>query len=197
MKPQLLISAITAGNGKTLFSMGLLRALKKRGLKVQPYKCGPDFIDSQLLTIAADRESVNLDTWMASHTHVQHLYNKYGEQADVCITEGVGGLFDGYRRMQGSSAEMAGLLNLPVILLVNARNAGYSVAPIIYGFKNFYPGVHIAGVVFNQVSSSNHFAYLRDACSDANVDCLGYVPNIDTVKISSRYSAISMANRKA
>ena len=130
MKPQLLISAITAGNGKTLFSMGLLRALKKRGLKVQPYKCGPDFIDSQLLTIAADRESVNLDTWMASHTHVQHLYNKYGEQADVCITEGVGGLFDGYRRMQGSSAEMAGLLNLPVILLVNARNAGYSVAPI-------------------------------------------------------------------
>ena len=79
MKPQLLVSAITAGNGKTLFSMGLLRALKKRGLKVQPYKCGPDFIDSQLLTIAADRESVNLDTWMASHTHVQHLYNKYGE----------------------------------------------------------------------------------------------------------------------
>lgn len=197
MKPQLLVSAITAGNGKTLFSMGLLRALKKRGLKVQPYKCGPDFIDSQLLTIAADRESVNLDTWMASHTHVQHLYNKYGEQADICITEGVGGLFDGYRRMQGSSAEMAGLLNLPVILLVNARNAGYSVAPIIYGFKNFYPGVHIAGVVFNQVSSSNHFAYLRDACSDANVDCLGYVPNMDTVKTSSRYSAISMANRKA
>ena len=158
MKPQLLISAISAGDGKTLFAMGLLRALKKRGLKVQPYKYGPDFIDTQLLSIAADQESVNLDIWMASNTHVQHLYNKYGEHADICITEGVGGLFDGYRRMQGSTVEVAGLLNLPIILLVNARNAGYSVAPIIYGFKNFYPGIRIAGVVFNKVSSSNHSA---------------------------------------
>ena len=99
MKPQFLISATTANSGKTLFTMGLLRALKKRGLKVQPYKCGPDFIDSQHLSIAADNESVNLDTWLSSSTHVQHIYNKYGEQADVCITEGSGGLFDGYRRM--------------------------------------------------------------------------------------------------
>ena len=90
MKPQLLISAATAGSGKTLFAIGLMRALKRRGLKVQPYKCGPDFIDSQQLSIAADTESVNLDTWMSSNTHVQHLYNKYGELADVCITEGVG-----------------------------------------------------------------------------------------------------------
>lgn len=68
MKPQLLISAATAGSGKTLFAMGLLRALKRRGMKVQPYKCGPDFIDSQLLSVAADNESVNLDVWMSSHT---------------------------------------------------------------------------------------------------------------------------------
>ena len=196
MKPQLLISAITAGSGKTLFTMGLLRALKKRGLKVQPYKCGPDFIDPQLLTIASDRESINLDIWMASHTHIQHLYNKYGEQADICITEGSGGLFDGYRRIQGSSAEMASVLNLPIVLLVNARNIGYSVAPIIYGYKNFYPGINIVGVIFNQVSSPNRFAYLREACSDANVDCLGYVPNIEAIKLSSKYSAITLTNRK-
>ncbi len=124
MKPQILISAATAGSGKTLFAMGLLRALKNRGLKVQPYKCGPDFIDSQYLSIAADNESVNLDAWMSSNTHVQYLYNKYGEHADICITEGAGGLFDGYRRMQGSTAETAGLLNLPVVLMVNARIAG-------------------------------------------------------------------------
>ena len=197
MKPQILISAPTAGSGKTLFAMGLMRVLKKRGLAVQPYKCGPDFIDSQYLSIAADCDSVNLDAWMASNTHVQHLYNKYGEQADICVTEGVGGLFDGYRRMQGSTAEMAGLLNLPVVLLINARIAGYSVAPLIYGFKNFYAGIHIAGVVFNQVSSPAHFSHLREACSDANVDCLGYLPNMEEFKLPAKHSVVSVANRRS
>ena len=197
MKPQILISAPTIGSGKTLFTMGLLRALKKRGLKVQPYKCGPDFIDSQQLSIAADSESVNLDAWLSSSTHIQHIYNKYGEQADVCITEGIGGLFDGYRRMQGSSAEMAGLLNLPIILLINARVAGYSVAPLIYGFKHFYAGVHIAGVIFNQVSSSAHYSHLREACSDTGVDCLGYLPVMEGIKLSSKHSVISLANRRS
>lgn len=197
MKPQLLISAATAGSGKTLFAMGLLRALKRRGMKVQPYKCGPDFIDSQLLSVAADNESVNLDVWMSSHTHVQHLYNKYGEMADTCITEGTSGLFDGYRRMQGSSAEMAKLLNLPVVLLVNARAAGYSVAPLIYGFKHFYAGVQIAGVVFNQVSSSAHYTILREACADAGVDCLGYLPSNEMYKLPTRHSVMSLSSRKA
>jgi cobyrinic acid a,c-diamide synthase len=197
MKPQFLISATTANSGKTLFTMGLLRALKKRGLKVQPYKCGPDFIDSQHLSIAADNESVNLDTWLSSSTHVQHIYNKYGEQADVCITEGTGGLFDGYRRMQGSSAEMAGLLNLPIILLINARIAGYSVAPLIYGFKHFYAGVHIVGVIFNQVSSPAHYSHLREACSDTGVDCLGYLPVMEGIKFSSKHSVISLTNRRS
>ena len=196
MKPQILISAPTASSGKTLFAMGLLRVLKKRGIKVQPYKCGPVFIDSQLLSIAADQESVNLDAWMSTHTHVQHLYNIYGEQADICLTEGTGGLFDGYRRMQGSTVEMAGLLNLPIVLLVNARMAGYSVAPLIYGFKNFYAGVRIAGVVFNQVSSPAHFAHLREACSDTGVDCLGYLPLMDGFKLPSKHTAISLANRR-
>lgn len=197
MKPQIFISATTACSGKTLFAIGLLRALKKRGFKVQPYKCGPDFMDSQLLSIAADNESVNLDTWMGTHTHMQYLYNKYGEQADACIIDGTGGLFDGYRRMQGSNAETSGLLNLPVILLINARIAGYSVAPVIYGFKNFYSGIRIAGVIFNQVSSPAHYQYLREACADACVDCLGYLPTIESAKLPSKHSVISLANRRA
>ena len=196
MKPQILVSAATAGSGKTLFTMGLLCALKNRGMKVQSYKCGPDFIDSQYLSIAADKESVNLDAWMSSSTHIQHIYNRYGEQADACITEGSAALFDGYRRMQGSSAEIAGILNLPVILLVNARMAGYSIAPLLYGYKHFYSGVHIAGVIFNQVSSPAHYAYLREACSDTGLDCLGYLPVMEEVKLSSKHNAISLANRR-
>ena len=196
MKPQILVSASTAGSGKTLFTMGLLRALKNRGMKVQSYKCGPDFIDSQYLSIAADKESVNLDAWMSSSTHIQHIYNRYGEQADACIIEGSAALFDGYRRMQGSSAEIAGILNLPVILLVNARMAGYSIAPLLYGYKHFYSGVHIAGVIFNQVSSPAHYAYLREACSDTGLDCLGYLPVMEEVKLSSKHNAISLANRR-
>jgi len=197
MKPQILVSATSAGSGKTLFAMGLLRALKNRGIKVQPYKCGPDFVDSQYLTIAADSESVNLDAWMSSSTHVQHLFNKYGELSDTCVIEGTGGLYDGYRRMQGSTVETSNLLNLPVILLVNARLSGYSVAPLIYGFKHFYAGVRIAGVVFNQVSSPAHHTYLREACSDAGVDCLGYLPYMEGVKLPSKHNVISQANRQA
>lgn len=195
MKPQIMIGSVAAGSGKTLFAMGLLRALTKRGFEVQPFKSGPDFIDSQLLSIASGNEAVNLDVWMSSQGHVQYLYNKYGEQADMCIVEGVSGLFDGYRRMQGSSAEMAGLLNLPVVLLINARAAGYSVAPLIYGFKHFYAGVKMAGVVFNQVSSVAHYSHLREACADVGVDCLGYLPVMEECKLPSKHSAISAAIR--
>ena len=121
MKPQFMIAAPASGSGKTTFTLGLLHALHKRGVKVQPFKCGADYIDTQYHTIVSERESVNLDLGLASRTHIQYIYNKYGEHADVCITEGVMGLYDGYRRMQGSCAEIAKILNIPVILIVNAR----------------------------------------------------------------------------
>jgi len=196
MKTQIFVSSVTANSGKTLFAMGISRALRKLGMKVQTFKCGPDFIDSQLLSVFSDYETVNLDLWMATPTRLQHLYNRYGDQADVCITEGVGGLFDGYKRMQGSSAEITSYLNLPVVLMINARVAGYSVAPIIYGFKNFYAGIQIAGVVFNQVSSVNHYMHLREACSDVNVDCFGYIPVLDNFKMPSKHSVISLAAKR-
>lgn len=93
--------------GKTVFTAGLLRVCSRRGLKVQPYKCGPDSMDAQLLALAGNRDCINLDTWLASRTHTQQIYNEYGEYADVCITEGKGGLFDGHDGIKGSSAELA------------------------------------------------------------------------------------------
>lgn len=191
-----MIGAITAGSGKTLFAMGLIRALQKRGLKVQPYKCGTDFMDAQFLSLVADYETVHLDTWMASYTHVQHLYNKYGEKADVCVVDGSGGLYDGIRKMQGSNVDMAKLLDIPVVLLVNARAVGYSVAPVIYGFKKFCPSLKIAGVVFNQVSSQAHYALLKEACLDAGVDTLGYLCFSEEWKLPSKHTGLTLTVKK-
>lgn len=197
MKPQLLIGSVASGSGRTLFTLGLLRALHKRGLQVQPFKCGPDCTDTQLHALASGCESVTLDTWMASRTHAQYIYNKYGDGADVCVAEGMMGLFDGYQRMLGSSGEIAGLLNMPVLLVINARLASYSVAPLIYGFKHFHPSVKIVGVVFNYVSSSSHFALLRDACASIGVKCLGYLPVIDEIQSMLRYKGLTLTVKKS
>ena len=196
MKPQLMIGAASSGSGKTTFTMGILRALKNRGLKVQPYKCGPDYIDTKFHTLASGNESVNLDTWLGSENHVRKLYQDYGNQADVCVVEGVMGLYDGHQRMQGSSAELAGLLNIPVILLVNAKSTAYSVAPIINGFKYFSPKVRIVGVVFNQVSSASHYEHLKAACQDVGVECLGYLPFSKDLKVPSRHLGLSLGAKK-
>lgn len=195
MKPQFLIGGATSGSGKTVFALGLLRALRKRGIKVQPYKCGHGFMDTQLHAISAGVDSVNLDSWFAGRTHLQYVYNKYGEKADVCMIEGNSALFDGYKRMQGSSAEMAQVVSVPVILVVNARSAAYSVAPMLYGYKLFRPQVKIVGVVFTHVSSLTHFSYLKDACNDAGLNCLGYIPFDESLKLPQRHTALTQSVR--
>ena len=189
---QLLIGAATSGSGKTTFTIGLLRALSRRGLRVQPFKCGPDYIDTQFHSIAAGRESVNLDTWMASPEHVREVYAHYCDGADVAVIEGVMGLFDGYDRMRGSSAEIAALLDVPVVLVVNARSTAYSVAALLHGMKTFRSDVRIAGVVFNQVASESHYSFLKDAAADAGVECLGWIPRADGIEVPSRHLGLTI-----
>ncbi len=191
-KPQFLIGATSSGCGKTTFTLGLLRALYKRGLKVQPFKCGPDYLDTKHHTMAANCESYNLDTFMSSPQHVQSIYARQCTDADICITEGVMGLFDGYDNMKGSSAEIAELLDIPVILIVNARSTAYTVAAILYGFKYFRPSIKIAGVIFNFVSSPSHYAYLQQACLDAGVEALGYLPKCQEIEIPSRHLGLNI-----
>ena len=196
MKTQFIIGAASSGSGKTTFTMGLLRALVQRGRKVQPYKCGPDYIDTQFHTLASGNVSVNLDTWLASEEHVRSLYHSYGKDADVCVVEGVMGLYDGYSGMRGSSAAMAALLDIPVILLVNARSTAYSVAPLISGFAHFSPNVRVAGVVFNQVSSPSHYEHLKEACRDIGMECLGYIPYTKSLKVPSRHLGLALGEQK-
>jgi len=193
MKPQLLIGALHSGSGKTTFTMGLLRALQRQGRRVQPFKCGPDYIDTRFHGLAAGRESVNLDTWLASEPHVKDVYACYGAEADACVVEGVMGLFDGFDRMQGSSAAMAQLLDIPVLLVVSARSTAYTVAALLHGIKTFRPGLRLAGVVFNQVGSERHAAMLRDACEDAGLRCFGCLPRDAGLEIPSRHLGLTLA----
>ncbi|WP_456086469.1 cobyrinate a,c-diamide synthase [Parabacteroides sp.] len=192
MQSHLLIGAASSGSGKTTFTLGLLRALKNRSLKVQPFKCGPDYIDTRHHRMAAGSPSVNLDLFMMSEAHVCDLYASYTENRDVAVTEGVMGLFDGYDGMKGSSAEIACMLEIPVVLIVNAKSTAYSVAPLLYGFKHFNKSIRVVGAVFNFVASESHYSFLKQACEDAGVEALGYLPKRVDVEIPSRHLGLSL-----
>ncbi|MCR4922088.1 MAG: cobyrinate a,c-diamide synthase [Bacteroidaceae bacterium] len=194
-----LIGAASSGSGKTTLAMGLMRALRNRGLSVQPYKCGPDYIDTMFHHQATGRDSVNLDTYLASPAHVSMLFRRYGQDADVRVVEGVMGLYDGYDKALGSSAEIAAQLGLPVLLIVNAQSVAYSVAPLIHGFRTFPCAglgnrpLNIGGVVFNKVGSERHYHYLREACEDAGARCFGYLSRDERLTIPGRHLGLTVA----
>ena len=159
--PQFLIAAPTSGIGKTTVSRLLMTLLTQKKLRVQPYKCGPDYIDTKYHEQACGIPSYNLDLFMASGHHVRKVYNHHAVDADVCIIEGMMGMFDGYDRSKGSSAEIAKVLHLPVVLVVNAKSAAYSLVAMIKGYMDFDPQVEVAGVIFNQVGGDRHEEMLR------------------------------------
>lgn len=165
----------------------------KKGMSVQPFKCGPDYIDTKFHTAVCGRPSINLDTFMASKEHVKELFARYGADADVCIVEGMMGLFDGYDRDRGSSAEIASVLNIPVVMVVDAKSAAYSMAPLLSGFLHFREDVRIAGVIFNKVGSERHREMLRQVCDDLHVECLGFLPKHPDLEQGSRYLGLDFS----
>jgi len=196
MKNGFLIAAPSSNSGKTVITMGLIRALKGTGLNVQPFKCGPDYIDPLHHTQIAGRQSYNLDVWMSDEKHIKNLFNSKMQSADVAVVEGVMGLFDGAKRDKGSSAEIARIIKLPVILVVNAAATAYSVAPLLYGFKNFNREVDVKGVIFNKVSGESHYRFLKEAADDAGVVSLGYVPKNEELVLESRHLGLSLTGKE-
>ena len=194
--PQFLIAAPTSGSGKTTVSRGLMALFMKKGLKVQPFKCGPDYIDTKYHEAVCGRPSVNLDTFMASQEHVSSLYARYSADADVAVVEGMMGMYDGNDRGRGSSAEVARLLGIPVVLVVDAKSAAYSMAPLLSGFINFRPDIRIAGVIFNRVGSLRHYRMLQEVCEDLNVTCLGYLPKQKELEQESRHLGLDFSRSK-
>ena len=195
MKASFLIAAPTSGSGKTTIARGLMALLALKGLKVQPFKCGPDYIDTKFHEAVCGRPSINLDTFMASPAHVRELFWHYGEDADVCIVEGMMGLFDGYDREKGSAYEIAKTLDIPIVLVVDVKSAAYSMAALLSGFIHFRQDVHFAGVIYNKVGSEKHYQMLQQVCDDLQIKCLGYLPKDVSLEQGSRYLGLDFSEQ--
>lgn len=193
MKNGILIAAPTSGSGKTTVARGLMALLTRRGYTVQPMKCGPDYIDTKFHAAVCGRPSINLDTFMETPSQMRQVAERYAATADVCIIEGMMGLFDGYDHDRGSAAEIALTLDVPVVLVVDARSAGYSVAPLLFGFRHWNEQLRLAGVVFNKVGSARHEQMLREVCHDVGLKCLGCVPRNKAVETDSRYLGLDFS----
>ncbi len=194
-KTAFMIAAPTSGSGKTTIARGLMALFSRKGLKVQPFKCGPDYIDTKFHQAVCGRASVNLDTFMASAEHIRELFCHYGADADICIVEGMMGLFDGYDRDLGSSAEIAQVLDLPVVLVVDAKSAAYSTAALISGFMNFRKEVRICGIIFNKVGSPRHYQMLQQVCDDLHIKCFGYLTKQAKLEQESRYLGLDFSQK--
>ena len=192
-KATFLIAAPTSGSGKTTIARGLMALFCRKGYQVQPFKCGPDYIDTKFHEAVCGRPSINLDTFMASPEHVRELFSHYGADADICIVEGMMGLFDGYDRERGSSYEIARVLDIPVVLVVDAKSAAYSMAALLSGFIHFRKDVRIAGVIFNKVGSEKHFQMLQQVCDDLGIACLGHLPKSPALEQGSRYLGLDFS----
>lgn len=192
-----IISGPASGVGKTTVTAGIMATLRKRGLRVQPFKCGPDFIDPGHHTRICGRPSHNLDTWMLSADQNRNIFTHACRDADVAVIEGMMGLFDGVdgKTDAGSTAEIAKLLNVPVILVVDAWSAARSVAATVLGFQQFDPNVRIAGVVLNRVANSHHARLLLDALRGQNLPA-GWLPVDNTIVLPERHLGLKTADEQ-
>jgi cobyrinic acid a,c-diamide synthase len=193
----LVIGATGSGVGKTSLSLGLARALRRQGLRVQTFKVGPDFLDPTYLALASGRTCYNLDGWMTSGEYVRELFERATADADIAIIEGVMGLFDGAgpTAWEGSTAEIAAWLDAPLLLVVHAHGAARSLAATVYGFTHFDPRIHVAGVVANHVGSPRHGALVAESLSAAGLPpLLGAIPRGALPTLPSRHLGLVTAD---
>ena len=195
--PTLVIAGTHSGAGKTSFTLALARALARRGLKVQTFKVGPDFLDPTHLALASGRPCYNLDGWMAGTDHCLRLFARAAADADCALVEGVMGLFDGAdpEGAEGSTAEIARLLDVPVILIANVHGMGRSFAALVRGYTTFETGLHFAGIVANRCGSERHAAWLSDSLRAAGLPpLLGAIPRGAFPELASRHLGLVAAD---
>ncbi|MEB3326178.1 MAG: cobyrinate a,c-diamide synthase [Synechococcus sp.] len=184
-----LIAAPSSGSGKTLLSLCLAAWARRRGVQLQPFKVGPDYLDPQLLSQVSGRTCRNLDPLLCGPEWVERSFRWHGSGADLVLVEGVMGLFDGRGPgSEGSSAAVAAQLDLPVLLVVEASRQAGSLAALVRGFRDHGPPpVRLAGVVLNRVGSERHHALLAEALASIAVPLLGVLPQHRSLELPSRH----------
>jgi cobyrinic acid a,c-diamide synthase len=188
------VAAPASGSGKTTLATGLMAALRQRGTAVAPFKVGPDYIDPGYHTLAAGRPGRNLDPVLVGADRIAPLARHGSAGAEIAVVEGVMGLFDGrIPDGAGSTAEVAGLLGAPVLLVVDCRGQARSLAALLHGFRSFDPALRIGGVVLNRVGSARHEDVLRAAADEAGLPVLGALPRSDALAVPSRHLGLVTA----
>lgn len=189
MVKRLVIAGTGSGVGKTTITIGLMAALKQRGLTVQGFKCGPDYVDPTYHTAVTGRPSRNLDSWMLTEETVQSIFARGVQGADIAIIEGVMGLYDGRDPAsdEGSTAHISSMIDSSVLLVVNCASMARSAAAMVKGFQQFSDQVHIAGVIANQVGSEGHFQLVKTAIEkECHIPVIGYVKRELDIEIPER-----------
>lgn len=185
----LIVAGTGSGTGKTTVTLGIMEAFRRRGLRVQPFKAGPDYIDPGHHGALLGRPSYNLDTWMMGPGRVRSTFRRCSAGAEVAVIEGVMGLFDGrHGSDEGSTAHLAKLLKAPVLLVVNAEKMARSAGAVVSGFETFDPGVRVKWVVFNRVGSPGHYEVLKNSIKKSSkVRVLGYLPRDEGLAMPERH----------
>lgn len=188
--PRFVIAGTSSGVGKTTISTGLNYALKRRGLIVQPFKCGPDYIDPGYLTKAAGLPCHNLDSWMLPEANLKELFAHFNQGTDVAVVEGVMGLYDGHRKAGGggSTAKIASIIEAPVLLILNIAKMSESAAAMALGYATYDPGVRVSGIILNQVGSPSHLRSAKSAIEErTGLPVLGYLPKASNLVLPERH----------
>lgn len=188
--PRLIIAGTGSGAGKTTVTLGLMKALAQRGLSVQGFKCGPDYIDPTYHTAVTGRASRNLDAWMTSPAYVKQTFQRASAGHDISIIEGVMGLYDGKDPLSniGSTAEIAMITQTPVILVVDVRSMARSAAAIVLGFQELEPELNIAGVIVNRCGSAGHYTIVKKAIEQmCGIPVVGWLKRDEDMSIPERH----------
>jgi cobyrinic acid a,c-diamide synthase len=192
------VAASHSGAGKTTVTAGLLRALARSGVRVQPFKCGPDYIDPAFHAAAAGRPSFNLDTWAMAAGTIVDLVTRHAASADIAIVEGVMGLFDGVaepgQTARGSTADLAALLGWPVVLVLDVAGQTETAAAIAAGCARYRDDVSIAGVILNRVASPRHAALIAPAFRRIGMPLFGAIIQDEHLTLPERHLGLVQAS---
>jgi cobyrinic acid a,c-diamide synthase len=195
--PGLIIAAPRSGAGKTTVTLALLRALRRQGTAVQPFKCGPDYIDPAFHEIAAGRPSFNLDSWAMGEELITALANEASAGADISIAEGVMGLFDGAAARgqsgSGATADLAAHLGWPVVLVLDVTGQAETAAAVALGCARYRDDIDIAGVILNRLASERHLSLLAPAFERIRMRVFGAILREDRLALPERHLGLVQA----